>query len=277
MKRMLPFLALCLLACNEPTHTQPLNMPGYDWSALQKVTLHYNLNEISAIRYDAKTGKFITVNDEQGILYLLNGKDHSIASSVKFGKAGDYEGLEIVGNTTYVLESNGDLTKVTGSTTLKITTYDFDEGKKIEFESMLLNDKDQWLMLVSKYSAHDKKESATHIYAFDLRSDSYIKGAVRKIPWQQVNDKLPNGEQVKTLHPSAIAQHPTTGDIYMVASIEKVIVIFDKDWQVKYAARLDRKMFKQPEGITFDSEGNMYIANEARGGKPNIIIVPIKH
>ncbi len=36
--------------------------------------------------------------------------------------------------------------------------------------------------------------------------------------------------------------------------------------------QLDKKTFRQPEGICFDPEGNLFISNEGQGGKANILI-----
>lgn len=276
MRKIVFISLLGMLGCNAATHTQPLNIAGYDWSGHSKAYLHHDLDEVSAIRYNVD-GTFYTVNDEEGILYILDTASYKVSNKVKFGKSGDYEGLEIVGDNIYVLESNGDITSVAGGSKAISEKYRFEVAKKVEFESMLYNKLDQWLLMISKSSSLDKKEKATHVYAFDLRTNSYINEPVRKVSWNMINSKLPQDAKITALHPSAIARQENTGDIFMLASIEKLLIVFDKDWQVKYVEPLDSKLFKQPEGITFDSKGNIFITNEAREGRPNIIRIPIKH
>jgi uncharacterized protein YjiK len=41
-----------------------------------------------------------------------------------------------------------------------------------------------------------------------------------------------------------------------------MLVIADNDWTVKEVYPLDRATFRQPEGIAFDGENNLYISNE---------------
>ena len=43
------------------------------------------------------------------------------------------------------------------------------------------------------------------------------------------------------------------------------------DWCEKRVKELDEKLFRQPEGICFSPEGDMYISNEGQGGKGYIL------
>ena len=71
--------------------------------------------------------------------------------------------------------------------------------------------------------------------------------------------------------PSGIAIHPMTGQIYMISSVGKLLVVLNKnrDLSAKYA--LDKDVFKQPEGICFSPDGDLYISNEGRGKSANIL------
>jgi uncharacterized protein YjiK len=44
--------------------------------------------------------------------------------------------------------------------------------------------------------------------------------------------------------------------------MENLLVITDENWKVKDAFTLNGNTFYQPEGIAFDSRGNLYISNE---------------
>jgi len=63
--------------------------------------------------------------------------------------------------------------------------------------------------------------------------------------------------------PAAASINPVTGDLYIVSSINKLLVTAGRDGVVKKVYNLDPKLFVQPEGITFSPSGNMFISNEA--------------
>ena len=45
--------------------------------------------------------------DEDGIIFLYDLKKSEVQLAEQFGEKGDYEGVEVIGDTTYVLKSNG--------------------------------------------------------------------------------------------------------------------------------------------------------------------------
>src|SRR5690606_40736501 len=47
------------------------------------------------------------------------------------------------------------------------------------------------------------------------------------------------------------------------SDLEKLLLVLSPDGAIQSAHPLDKNRFPQPEGITFDEKGNMYISNEA--------------
>jgi uncharacterized protein YjiK len=72
------------------------------------------------------------------------------------------------------------------------------------------------------------------------------------------------------IRPSAAAIHPKTGDLYIISSQDKLLIIM-KDGVVKASYKLPKKTFRQPEGLTFAPNGDMYISNEAAEAIANIL------
>jgi hypothetical protein len=61
--------------------------------------------------------------------------------------------------------------------------------------------------------------------------------------------------------------------LYIVSSINKLLVVTDTNGNLKQAYPLEAELFKQPEGIAFTASGDMLISNEAAGnGSANILI-----
>ncbi len=72
--------------------------------------------------------------------------------------------------------------------------------------------------------------------------------------------------------PSAIAVHPLTGDIYLIGTVGKLLLIYSSEGQLKNIQRLEGKYFIQPEGLCITVNGDIYISNEGRYGKGNILL-----
>ena len=75
-------------------------------------------------------------------------------------------------------------------------------------------------------------------------------------------------ESPDRFHPSGIAIHPQTDDIYIIGSKDiKMIVCYGMDGNWKGAWELDKHHFLQPEGITFLNSGELVICSEGKKGK----------
>jgi DNA-binding beta-propeller fold protein YncE len=64
--------------------------------------------------------------------------------------------------------------------------------------------------------------------------------------------------------PSGIAVHPITGEWYIVSSVGKVLMVVSRKGDILNMIKLDKKIHPQPEGITFDSDGTLYISDEGK-------------
>ena len=255
-------------ACNMKSNTQPLNLKGFDWTKHQKEFLHHRLDEISGITWNEKSQSFLCINDEFGSMFRIDKDDYQILERIKFGRSADYESIAANDSEAYVMKSSGDLVQVILKDT-SATKYKFHK-KRIEFEATIWDKEHHRLFLLSKASDENRDNKQSYIYLFDTHKKQFKKNAVEGIRWSDVDETLEN------LRFSAGAIDPRTGNYYVLASKEKRLIVFSKRWKVLEVYKLDRKLFKQPEGITFDTEGNVYITNEADGGRPNIIKIPIQ-
>ena len=70
-----------------------------------------------------------------------------------------------------------------------------------------------------------------------------------------MNDKL-------HFKPSAATINPLTNELYILASVNKLLVVADRKGNVKDVYPLDPVTFNQPEGITFTPWGDLIISNE---------------
>ena len=78
-------------------------------------------------------------------------------------------------------------------------------------------------------------------------------------------------ESETSFQPSGIAIHPLTGEIFIISSVGKLLIILDRYGKVLDVKELDPVIFRQPEGICFSPEGEMYISNEGQGGEGYVL------
>ena len=74
-----------------------------------------------------------------------------------------------------------------------------------------------------------------------------------------------------SFQPSGIAIHPVTKNIYLLASVGKLLIICDNEGEFLSVIKLNSGLFAQPEGICFDPKGNLYISNEGKESTPTIL------
>jgi uncharacterized protein YjiK len=71
------------------------------------------------------------------------------------------------------------------------------------------------------------------------------------------------GDPITQFKPSAALIHPIEKRLYILAAVNRLLVITDLNGKVQEAYNLRHTVFKQPEGIAFAPNGDMYISNES--------------
>src|SRR5206468_2268952 len=116
-----------------------------------------------------------------------------------------------------------------------------------EFETLYLDSIRQQLMMVCKNCEGDKK--TTSVFAFDYKQMRFLDSVAFQIDEKDIEKKL--GSKISKFKPSAGNINPKTGELYLISSVSKLLVITDRDGKVVDVFQLDPRVFKQPEGLTF--------------------------
>lgn len=239
------------------------NPPGYDLADPERFKMPDALQEISGFAFhngDAKT--VYAQQDEDGKVFKMpfGTKEDK---PTKFGKKGDYEDMAIVQNKVIVLKSDGDffvfpLTDMAKeeTTNVKLTENIIPKG---EYEGLYANEQGEVFVLCKKCD-QDKKKQAT-IYTLTLLADGSLKNKGTLTVDASELDKL-SKKKKGSFHPSGLSRHPLTKDWYIISSVNKALLIYDSNWKIKSVHHLNSNEFNQPEGIAFDTAGNLYISNE---------------
>lgn len=249
--------------------------------------LSKKLTEISGLSLSPDGQQLVANNDEQGKIFFLNKSNGDIEREVKFNHGGDYEGIESVGEKIYVLKSNGDLYKVKDLDKDKPDVKDYNTklNSKFDVEGLGYDAATNRLLLACKGKAGDGKDlkGTRAVYGFDLEKDKLEKEPIYIIDRKNIKDHFESDNISQKLldvftsdyasdafAPSGIAIHPKTSDICIISSVGKLLVILSPSGEIKYMEKLDASIFKQPEGICFDTDGTLFISTEGRGGKGKI-------
>ena len=270
-----PFLLLCiclLFSCkNEGQYKSPA---GYTINKPEKIVMPHILDEISGIAFlKGNDDTIYAIEDEEGKLFSYSFASEKI-SYTKFAKKGDYEDVTILNNRIVsVLKSDGSLLLFPVSEIGKNKIDSLQEYNHIlpagEYEGLFASDGK--LFVLCKKCPGDKQTKEVSIYTMQQASDTKLR-IINSFKIDVSMIHLKKDKERKKIHPSCIAKHPVTHEWFIISSVNKLLVILDEQWKVKEYYSLDPSLFKQPEGLAFNSKGDMYISNEGAGGSPNILL-----
>lgn len=249
-------------ACDRTKKASGATPLEYDINNPEVMKLPDKLNEISGLAYYPKDSGIFTIVDEAGVLYkMLRGESKMNVLHWKFSRSGDYEDIVLHDSVFYVMKSKGDIVEFSFESpdSIKASEYDIPLEGENEFESLYYDSTLRKLVLICKdCEADDKTRLST--WAFDPVSKAFVAGPFVIDPSPIIAEQKVDEKRFK---PSAAAIHPVTGDLYIISSVNKVLVIADRTGNAKRIYPLDPKLYKQPEGITFTPSGDMFISNEA--------------
>jgi uncharacterized protein YjiK len=274
---LLPLLLLLSLtaimsSCNHTDEKDLSSPPGYDLTKPAVVKLPGYLDEISGIAFYPKDKAVFAIDDEKGWLYKIFLTGNMAIQKWKYGKGSDFEDLAVVDSVFYVLQSKGNILAVhfLQSDSTAVESYKSELPGKNEFE-ILYEDKERHkLIMLCKDCEADNKNSLT-AYAFDLATHTFDPAPAFVIDVRKI-DELMKERKVK-FKPSAASIDPRSGKLFMISSINKIVAVADRNGNVENVYKINPKLFKQPEGLTFSPEGHLLISNESAGiGASNIFI-----
>jgi len=219
------------------------------------------LREISGIVITDNNTIFC-VQDELGTVFEYDLKEEKIISSHRFTDIGDFEDLAINKQTIYILRSDGN-----------IFIYDLNNKTSISQAMLQTNSldneglfyQDGYLYLACKEAEVTSSENTRMIYRTPVNHLDEME-AFLEIDNDEietfVKDNYPEIDLKSfEFNPSALAFHPFTKELYVLSASDRFIAIF-KNKNLHNVFPLSSEIYYQPEGLSFDDKGNMYISSE---------------
>ncbi len=240
------------------------------------------LTEISGLSYHG--GYLYMIQDEDGDVFRMIPDKPDDIKREKFKDKGDFEGIEYVEGKLYMMLSNGTVyaCDVDDIDKDKVKKYETQFKAKDNIEGFGYDPVTRDLLIGTKRVDSKKNRALYRIPVDNLESEP---NKFFEIDPAKLKEKLFKNAQSKlervawqaafidySFHPSGIAIDPANRDIYVLSSPEPQLLVLDHKYAIKSLRPLDSKKIKQPEGICFDSLGNLYISSEGRSGKANLFI-----
>jgi uncharacterized protein YjiK len=266
---MLIYLLPLLIACSCSPGSKYTSPPHYHFNNPEIIKLPEELNEISGLSYYAKDKSLFAESDEQGYIYKIPLDQPKRLKRWKVAERHDYEDIVLLDSTFYLLASNGNILTVrfAGRDSFATVKYKFPVMNNNEFESLYYEPQLRKLVMICKECDEETKSNNT-VYSFDPLQ--HIFGKLYVMDGKKAVDASATG--AAKFKPSAAAIHPITGQLFILSSVNKVIVVADRSWHIKEVYPLNSKHFYHPEGIAFDPSGGLYISNEAEEPDPATIL-----
>jgi len=231
-----------------------------------------HLHEISGMSWMKDQDMILAENDEKGDIFLVDFKNKKDDfKKIKFGGKGDYEDIAMVKNDLYVLKSDGTLFKIATDSSGKQTAG---EVGKIEltgsndFETLYYDSDKKALVMICKNCGQDDKKTVS-AFAYYPDSVGFDTKPLYTIDASKVKELSPRS--TSKFQPSAARIHPVLKKLFIISSASNQLVIADTNGNVESVYMLAKKIFPQPEGLTFKSNGDMYISNEGVASKGTLL------
>lgn len=226
--------------------------------------LPFVLREVSGISHVDDT-RIACIQDEDGIIFIYDLEDEQIVKEIKFGPQGDYESIRILDSVAYVMESDGKIFKIIDfeSNQRNIETYETEFASFNDMESLDYHKELKKFLTIPKENNLLNNREDFIIYLLDPEDFKIEKELFTSLNYtDSIFDMKTNRFVESDFLASELTIHPETGEIYILDSRIPKLLVLHPDGSPKKMHLLNPEDFQQPEGLSFDSKGKMYISNE---------------
>jgi len=243
-----------------------------------KYFMGFELEEISGISW-YRNRQLGCIQDEEGKIFFYDLKKEKVVRRIKFHKSGDYEGVEIIDEEAFVIRSDGQLFKFSIGKEDKKDSQKIDTrlDRENDVEGLGYDPNTNSLIIACKGSGSIKgnKVKGRAVYSFDPKTQRlgipHLFAVSKKDMEKFVKDAKWEDKSGLKISPSGIAVHPKEGRYYIISSSGKFLLILNRQYGIDELIRLHPKVFRQPEGICFAPNGDMFISSEGNGGDGYIL------
>jgi SdiA-regulated len=276
MKIAIYFMAFLLfVSCkshskNENKSLAISHLEHFDFSKPNDIiVLPKELKEISGISL-INDSLVAAISDAKPFLFIYNLNQRKILDQIEIEGAIDLEDIIVIRNDAYALQSNGKLWKIGDYLTKPIIqSYILQLDPPFELEGLCANQTSDSLFFAAKFwrKKGENKKSSLPVWAYSIKEKE-----LNISPIFSIQTGIASKKKEHLFHTSAILQLNAPLAWVAVSTNEKFIAEFGENGNLVKIIPLDQEVFTQPEGITIDKEGNIYISNEGKNGDKATIL-----
>ena len=248
------------------------------------ITLPKVLHEVSGLTV-IDNQNLACIQDENGIIFTYNLQLKKITNEAWFAEDGDYEGIALVGNTMYVLRSDGILFEVENYSSPQRKTKQYSTHILAVNNEGLYYDKENNRLLIASKSNERKGaqyKDMRAVWSFDLKTKKVEPKPAFTLNAVKINSFVANEPTTlnafsKTqkskikFRPAAMAIHPFSKKVFILSALDFSLFIFDNNGNLEHVEHLEPSLFQQAEGIAFLNDGTLYISNEGQDKHPTLL------
>ncbi len=260
--------------------------------------LHYNLDapdfslytrkltEISGMSWYGNNSIIVT-QQLIGLIYVLDLEKGKIIAQHKIPSKGINQGLTAYGDQSFVIKSNGIIygkkymdsddpktikryTYLHPQSKVGGMTFDYQNFRLLIATNTRMKDglDDKKNKVIYELHAERRRDSAQVAYIIDTRQLADPNSSKKATNMAFGSFNVPKNKQKGTdFSPSSIAIHPYSRDIYvMSAKTNELVVLDDESGEIVHVEKLNPEIFISSKGMTFDPNGNLYIATLHHNG-----------
>jgi uncharacterized protein YjiK len=273
------FQAACASSSDQPQgEAWPTDDSTYVFSEPDaEFTLTVDLEEISGLTF-MEDGMLGAIQDEDGDLFIIDPSSGEIVEVRNFGEAGDYEGIELADSVLFILRSDGTVFMFDNWRAAEIggREVQYDVPGRCDAEGIAYRRSMNRILIVCKEHPGKGYRGKKAIYAFDptsgesspspaflLEIDDFEYNVEEHPLNEAIRSMLSDRIDMSGFKPSGLAVHPRTDELFVLSGVTKALLRLDDTGAVTALWMLPVELFDQPEGIAINSNGDVYISNEA--------------
>lgn len=262
-----------------PSRGQISVLDAYDFSGDggHQLRLSKGLEEVSGLAMTPE-GRLFAHNDERAIIYELDMESGRIlkAFSAGFeGVRGDFEGIALTGQKFFLSTSKGEIVETeegSPGSAMEYRVHRTDLGERCELEGLAFDPEANTLLLPCKEVR--AREMRDHIVVFSVEAGTMKVALVPRIflPLEELEEMGLKG----SFFPSGIEIDPETGNLFLISARSESLLEFSSQGRLLGGRKLRKETHPQPEGITFDPNGALIIADEGQGKRGRLTRYPLR-